>query len=100
MRRELNGNKVYYTACSRLVILKNLCSKLYRQKVLIQFPFQIRAGATLSSAMVASSAVYWFQTVNTPTKSQLNILISNNEQQVDDFVGDLTFEKSFMNTFC
>ena len=29
---KLSGNKVYYTACSLLVILKNSCSKLHRQK--------------------------------------------------------------------
>ena len=36
MKRELNqnlsGNKIYYTACSLLVILNNSCSKIHCQK--------------------------------------------------------------------
>jgi len=30
----------------------------------------------------------------------LNIFISNSEQQVDDFVGELTFQNSLTNTLC
>ena len=32
-----------------------------------------------------------FQKVNSPTNLQLDISISNSKQQVDDFVGELTF---------
>ena len=32
---KLSGDEVYYTACSLLVVLKNSCSKLHCQKVLI-----------------------------------------------------------------
>ena len=39
IRFRLDGNEIYYTACSLLVILKNSCSKLHCQKVLIEFPF-------------------------------------------------------------
>ena len=33
IKLKLSGNEVYYTACSLLVIFKNSCSKLHRQKV-------------------------------------------------------------------
>ena len=33
IKSELSGNEDYYTACYLLVILKNSCSKLHRQKV-------------------------------------------------------------------
>ena len=36
-------NAVYYTACCSLVILKNSCSKLHCQKVLIYNPFYVRS---------------------------------------------------------
>jgi hypothetical protein len=39
---NLSGDEVYYTACSLPVIVKNLCSKLRCQKVLIEFSFHIR----------------------------------------------------------
>ena len=32
LNSNLSGNEVCYTACSLLVILKNLCSKLHSQK--------------------------------------------------------------------
>ena len=35
IKSNLPGNEVYYTACSFLVILKNSCSDLRCQKVLI-----------------------------------------------------------------
>ena len=44
LKSNLSGNEVYYTSCSLVVILKNSCSKLDRQKVLIQFPLHIRFG--------------------------------------------------------
>ena len=48
VKRGLNfivfGNEVYYAACSLLLILKNLCSKLHGQKVSSQFPFHIKSG--------------------------------------------------------
>ena len=32
---KLSGNKIYYIACSLLLLLKNSCGKLHCQKVLI-----------------------------------------------------------------
>ena len=53
MKRELNSDlsatEVYSTACSLLVILKNLCSKLHRQKgfnfIIILFKIKSRLRA-------------------------------------------------------
>ena len=38
IKSKLSGNKVYYAACSLLVTLKSLCSKLHCQRVFIQDP--------------------------------------------------------------
>ena len=38
---------------------------------------------------------------STPTQNrQLNISISDSEQQVDDFVGKLTFKDQYIDTLC
>jgi hypothetical protein len=41
---KLSANEVGCTACSLLVISKNLCSKMHFQKGLISKPFHIKAG--------------------------------------------------------
>ena len=37
---------------------------------------------------------------NPPQNRQLNISISNSEHQIDDFLGELSFCNSLVNTFC
>ena len=39
---NLSGNEVYYTACSLLVTLKNVCSKLHCQQVLNVIPLSCK----------------------------------------------------------
>ena len=60
MKRELNwnysDNEVYYTACSLLVILNNVCSKLHCQKGLIPFSFQIRSALQWRGGTRSTSA--------------------------------------------
>ena len=41
-----------------------------------------------------------FRKATPPQNRQLNILISNAKQQVDDCVGELTFQNLLINTFC
>ena len=49
LHQNLNGNEVYYTACSLLVIQKNSCSQLHCQKEFnsIPFSYEIRCGGTI-----------------------------------------------------
>ena len=58
MKRESkiqhDGNEVYYTACSLLVMRKHSCSKLRCQKGLIQFPLHTKLGGTLSAQTTTS----------------------------------------------
>ena len=48
---KLYGNEVYYTACSLLVISKNFCSKLHRQKGFIESSFYVPSGFTSLSVI-------------------------------------------------
>ena len=43
IKSKKSGNEVDYTACTSLIILKNSCSKIHYQEVLISFPFHIRS---------------------------------------------------------
>ena len=55
IKLKLSGNEVYYTAWSSPVILKNLCSKLRCQRVLMQFPFHMIFAHTFGPAGVPRS---------------------------------------------
>jgi len=47
LNRNLSGNEVYTTACSFLVIMKNLCSKLHCQKAFNLNPFSYKIAMLL-----------------------------------------------------
>ena len=52
---------------------------------------------------LSSDTMYWlisFRESTPPQNRQVNIVVSNNKQQVDDFVGGLTFQDWLRKTFC
>ena len=62
-----------------------------------------REASRLSTLPTLSDTMYLlisFRKSTPPQNRQLNILIGNSKRSVDEFVGELTFKNSWLNTFC
>ena len=111
--RQDDWIEVYYTACSLLVKSKNSFSKLHRQKRLIWFSVHTRFGLRVLAprhgscrARLAEISFHTMYQINgfrkwTPQQNrQFIVLTSPSKQQVDSFVGEMTFWNHSINTLC
>ena len=61
-------------------------------RIEVRPPFAFRCRARMANLSDTIDLLISFRTSTPPQNRQLDILVSNSEQQVDNFVGELTFQ--------
>ena len=86
----------------RCLALELSCKKVSCTQTVLQLNCLALQGKCTEAAKSISQNIFinQFSKVNSPTKCQLNILISNLKQRVDDFVRELISSNHSINALC